>query len=40
MSKLISIAVLAIFVSACSYNPVQYEKQRQIENMQHSKLMG
>ncbi|WP_257720060.1 hypothetical protein [Acinetobacter equi] len=40
MSKFIVIVLLATLVSACSYNPVQYEKQRQFENAQHNKLMG
>lgn len=40
MNKFICVALLAIFFSACTYNPVQYEKQRQFENEQHNRLMG
>jgi uncharacterized lipoprotein len=40
MNKLFSIAILAALLSACSYNPVQYEQQRAYENTLHSKQMG
>lgn len=40
MYKVIAILILATLVSACSYNPVQYEQQRSAENIQHNKLMG
>lgn len=40
MNKFISIFFIAIFLSACVYNPTQYEQQRQFENEQHNHLMG
>ncbi|WP_267313486.1 hypothetical protein [Acinetobacter portensis] len=40
MSKLITIAFVAVFLTACSYNPVQYEQQRAYDNALHSKQNG
>lgn len=40
MTKVISVAIFAVLVSACSYNPVQYEQQRAYDNALHSKQNG
>ena len=40
MAKVISVAIFAVLVSACSYNPVQYEQQRAYENALLSKQNG
>lgn len=40
MAKIIFVAILAVFVSACSYNPVQYEQQRAYDNALHNKQNG
>lgn len=40
MNKLIVMIVLMSTMTACAYDPVQYEKMRFQENAQHNKLMG
>ncbi len=40
MTKVIAVAAFSILVSACSYNPVQYEQQRMYDNALHNKQNG
>lgn len=40
MAKVIAVAIFAVLVSACSYNPVQYEQQRAYDNALHNKQNG
>lgn len=40
MTKVISVVLFTVLVSACSYNPVQYEQQRAYDNALHSKQNG
>lgn len=40
MKKLILVSALFSVLTACSYNPVQYEQQRAFDNAAHNKQMN
>ena len=40
MNKVLTMVVLAGLLSACAYDPVNYQNLRLQENAQHNRLMG
>jgi hypothetical protein len=40
MKKLVSVVLVSVFVTACAYDPVNYEKLRLAENAQHMRING
>ncbi|WP_286382131.1 MULTISPECIES: hypothetical protein [unclassified Acinetobacter] len=40
MNKFVLIVLVASTVSACAFNPTQYDEMRHLENLHHDKMNG